>query len=67
MSLKSFHIVFIVASILLSFLVGAWGIREYRAEGSGTGLAIGIFFYFGGIALVVYALRFVRKTRELGI
>lgn len=67
MSLKAFHLVFIVASVLLSFLVGAWGVQEYRAEGSGTGLAIGILFYVSGVALVVYALRFVRKVKELGI
>lgn len=67
MSLKAFHVVFIVASILLSFLVGAWGVQEYRTEGGQTALAIGVLFYVAGVALVVYALRFVRKVRELGI
>ena len=67
MSLKSFHLVFIVASILLSFLVGAWGVQDYRVAGNGVSLTIGIFFYVTGVALVVYALRFVRKVRELGI
>lgn len=67
MSLKAFHVVFIVASILLSFLVGAWGIQQYRLEASGSGLAIGILFYVTGAALAVYAMRFVRKVRELGI
>ena len=67
MSLKAFHVFFIVASILLSFAVGAWGIVEYRTAGSGTGLAIGVLFYVSGLGLVVYAMRFVRKVRELGI
>jgi hypothetical protein len=67
MSLKAFHVVFIVACILLSFLVGAWGVTEYRAQGSASALALGILFYASGIALVAYALRFVRKVRELGI
>ena len=67
MSLKAFHVVFIIASILLSFLVGAWGIQEYRLEDSTTGLALAVLFYAAGIGLVVYALRFVRKVKELGI
>ncbi len=67
MSLKAFHVVFIVASILLSFLVGAWGIQQYRLESSGSGLALGILFYATGVGLVFYALQFVRKIRELGI
>lgn len=67
MSLKAFHIVFIVASILLSFLVGAWGVQQYRSVGSVSALGVGVFFYVAGIGLVVYALRFVRKLRELGI
>lgn len=67
MSLKAFHVVFIVASILLSFLVGAWGVREFQLDGSGVSLAIGVLFYVSGFALVGYALKFVRKVRELGI
>ena len=67
MSLKSFHVVFIVASIVLSFFVGAWGLREYRVEGSGSGLALGVMFYVGGVALVAYAIHFLRKMREIGV
>lgn len=67
MSLKAFHLVFILASIVLSFLVGAWGVQQYRVAGSGTGLMMAIVFYASGVALVVYATRFVRKIRELGI
>jgi len=67
MSLKAFHIVFIMASIILSFLVGGWGVQQYRAVGSATGLAVAILFYASGLVLVVYGMRFVRKTRELGI
>ena len=67
MSLKSFHIVFIVASIVLSFLVGAWGLQQYRVEGESSGLWLAILFYATGVVLVVYAMRFVRKTKDLGI
>lgn len=67
MSLKAFHLVFIVASILLSFLVGAWGVQEYRSDGGQGSLAVAVLFYAAGVTLVFYALRFVRKVRELGI
>jgi len=67
MGLKQFHVVFICASIVLSFLVGAWGVQQYRVENSLAGLSIAVVFYAGGMALVAYCLRFLRKTRELGI
>lgn len=67
MGLKSFHVVFICASILLSFLVGAWAIQQYRVDGGMTELGLAALFYAGGAALTAYCLRFVRKVRELGI
>lgn len=67
MGLKQFHVVFICASIVLSFLVGAWGVQQYRLESSFSGLAVAVVFYASGIALVVYCLRFMRKVKELGI
>jgi hypothetical protein len=67
MGLKSFHIVFICASIVLSFLVGAWGLQQYRLEGSGSALSIAAIFYASGLALGFYCLRFMRKVKELGI
>ena len=55
MSLRTFHIVFIVASIAMSFLVGVWGVLEYRRDANLTNLLIGIGFgawsgYRGGWA-----------------
>ena len=67
MGLKQFHVVFICASIVLSFLVGAWGVQQYRLESSISGLAIAAIFYVGGAVLVAYCLRFLRKVKELGI
>ena len=67
MSLKSFHVVFICASIALAFLVGAWGVQQYRVEGNTTALALAVVFYAGGATLVWYGIRFLRKIRELGI
>ena len=42
MSLKAFHIVFVIASILLGLGVGAWGVIEYSAKGELGALIMGI-------------------------
>lgn len=65
MSLKIFHIVFIVLSILLSAGVGAWGVRSYLADGSGSHLALGVVFFLAGAGLVVYGVSFLKKMREI--
>ncbi len=67
MSLKAVHLFFIACSIVLSFLVGAWGLQRYRIEGSGVGLTVAAVFYPAGVGLVVYGMRFVRKIKELGL
>lgn len=67
MGLKQFHVVFICASIVLSFLVGAWGVQQYRLESSLFGLAIAVVFYASASVLIAYCLRFLRKVKELGI
>jgi hypothetical protein len=67
MGLRSFHIVFICASIVLAFLVGAWAVQQYRVVGGASMLAMALLFYSGGLGLTAYCLRFLRKTKELGI
>ena len=66
MSLKSFHLVFIVASILLGLGVGAWGIREYQAKGEIAALILGILFLLMGGVLLVYGRRMLKKTKDIG-
>lgn len=66
MSLRAFHIVFIVVSIALSLVVTAWGVREYMNEAGANALAVGCAAAFTGLALVIYGARFFRKLQELG-
>lgn len=66
MSLKIFHLVFIVLSILMCLYVGTWGISQYSASGGAGSLALGIACFVLGAALVVYLVRVVRKFREMG-
>ena len=42
MSLAVFHIVFILASLLLALFAGAWGVSTYAADGSGVALTFGV-------------------------
>ena len=65
MSLKAFHIFFIVLSTALSFGFAAWALKGY-ADGGTTGLAlVGVVSILAGIALIVYGIRFLRKLKHV--
>ena len=66
LGLKSFHIFFIVVSILLSLGVGAWGVQQYLERDSGMGLGMAVVFFVTGLALLVYAVRFFGKLGRVG-
>lgn len=65
MSLKVFHIVFVVVCVLLSLYVGVWGIRDYVAERSVGALVLGILFLGSGLVLIVYGRKAFEKLRDL--
>lgn len=65
MSLRAFHIAFIVVSIALSLVVTAWGVREYLNDAGASALAVGGVAALTGVALVIYGMRFFRKLQEL--
>ena len=65
MSLRVFHIVFIIAAFGLSLFVALWGFREYAATRSNGALALAVVFVACGALLVWYGFVAVRKLREL--
>ena len=65
MSLRAFHIVFVVVTIVLSLYVALWGIREFTQEQNGGALALAILFLLTAIALMVYGKKVFVKLREL--
>jgi cytochrome bd-type quinol oxidase subunit 1 len=67
MSLKGFHIVFIIFSTLLALAVGAWCIWVNLVEGAPVFLAGAIASFLCAIALVVYGVWFYRKMKRLRI
>ena len=67
MSLKGFHIVFIVFSTLLAIGVGAWCIWVDLVEGAPVYLTGAICSFLVAVALIVYGVWFYRKMKRLNI
>jgi ABC-type amino acid transport system permease subunit len=65
MSLKIFHIVFIILSILLAFGFAAWEVKSYANTGEGLRVLAAVVSLAVGVYLILYAIRFVRKLKSL--
>ena len=65
LSLRSFHLFFIAASVLLAAWVGVWGVQSYMATQSLSDLALGVVFFLLGFVLLVYGRSVRRKLRAL--
>jgi len=65
MSLRVFHIVFVIVTVILSLYVALWGIREFAQEQSKGGLALGILFLLTAVGLMIYGKKAFRKLKEL--
>jgi hypothetical protein len=66
MSLKAFHLVFIIASIALAVVFGAWSFMTYREPGasvwylvSAIGSAVAV------VGLVIYERFFLKKFKNV--
>ena len=68
MSLRGFHILFIAASIGLALMMAVWGgVTWGSARGTGWHLVTAAGSLATAGLLSAYAVRFVRKTREIGL
>ena len=67
MSLKAFHIVFIVFSTLLALLLGVWCVWVNLVEGSSIYLGGAVASFAVAVALVIYGVWFYRKMKRLRI
>ena len=65
MSLKAFHLFFIVMSIALAFGFGVWATRDYAQSGSVVHLALGVGSFLGSAALAFYGVWFLRKLKDV--
>jgi len=66
LSLRSFHLFFVAASVVLSVGGAGWGVQSWRSSGSGSDLAFGGLFLVVGFVLALYGVRVRRKLRDLG-
>jgi heme A synthase len=65
MSLRVFHIIFVIVSVALSLWVAMWGVREYSQEQSTMGLTLAVIFLVSAAALIWYGKKVYRKLKEL--
>lgn len=62
MTLKGFHLIFLLITIMGADLFGGWAIHEYNTTHEAFTLALGIVSMAGGLGLAAYVLWFVRKA-----
>ena len=57
MSIKSFHIVFIILSIIISFWLTLWGLDQ--------SLVISMASLLVGVVLIIYGFQVIKKFRTI--
>ena len=65
MSLKAFHIVFVIASVLVSLSFSAWGFYQYSTTDERLNIVFGVSGLAAAIALVIYGKIVLRKMRNI--
>jgi hypothetical protein len=65
MSLRAFHLLFIVLSIMLAAFVAAWAAGQYQLEHEGIYAVTGVGALATSGLLAAYGAAFRRKTRSL--
>ncbi len=66
MSLKAFHLIFIIASSALAFGFGVWELKNYWSQdGRLADLLFGIGSLLVGVGLLVYERYFLKKTKNV--
>ena len=65
MSLKAFHLVFIVASIALAIGFGIWLANNYFSDGGVVNLIGAILSFAAAVGLVFYERYFLKKTKNV--
>ena len=65
MSLKTFHIFFILVSTLLALALGVWAIDDFGQSASPGNLALGSGSFIASGALLSYGIWFLRKLKNV--
>jgi hypothetical protein len=67
MSLKTFHLLFVTASVILALGFGAWGIEAFSSRGEVGTLVLALLSLLFGAGLVVYGIRVRTKLKGMGV
>jgi len=67
LSLRSFHLFFVLVSIVGADVFGIWAILRYVRTGEALMLTLGVASVLGGLGLIVYVVRLVRAFDTAGI
>jgi hypothetical protein len=65
MSLKAFHVFFIIVSTLFTLGFAVWGTRDFAETGIRLHLALGVASFFTSGLLVWYGIWFIRKLKHV--
>jgi hypothetical protein len=65
MSLKAFHIVFVVAATLLAIVCGVWGLVTFFQGGLWLHLVFGLGSLAAAVGLVYYGRYVLKKLRKM--
>jgi len=65
MSLKTFHVFFVIVSVLCALGFGAWAVSDWLRTGSGGALLLAILAFLAAAALVWYGFWFLRKLKDV--
>jgi multisubunit Na+/H+ antiporter MnhB subunit len=65
MSLRAFHMIFIVVSVALAVFVTVWGIRLYLQQHSTAGLGLAAVFAVAAVVMIIYGKKTFGKLRDL--
>lgn len=63
MSLKAFHVFFVLVCTIFLLWFGVWAFRQYSASGDWGDLLMAICSFLAGLVLIVYSRWFLRKLR----
>ena len=61
MSLKAFHIIFIIAGILSMLILGAWGFYNYSNSSGLNYLGLTGLCIVGAVGLIIYEYFFLKS------
>jgi hypothetical protein len=65
MSLKAFHIIFIIVATLFCFGTGVFCLKSNASKPDATMLWLGVALNIGGVVLLAYGKYFLKKLKQI--